>query len=122
LRSIRINSGQDGARFAQKADARITRVGKFIRKTRLDEIPQFINVLKGDMSLIGPRPEQREFVEKFEREIPFYSYRHVVRPGITGWAQVTQGYVANADDTKLKIEYDLYYIKNFSLWLDLFVI
>src|SRR5690625_19012 len=121
LRSMRVNADQGGAQFAQKADTRITRVGQFIRKTRLDEIPQFINVLRGDMSLIGPRPEQKEFVEKFEKEIPFYSYRHVVRPGITGWAQVTQGYTANAADTKLKIQYDLYYIKNFSLWLDLLV-
>ena len=101
---------------------RITRVGKFIRKTRLDEIPQFINVLKGEMSLIGPRPEQRAFVTQFEKDMPFYAYRHVVKPGITGWAQVVQGYAADADDTQVKIAYDFYYIKHFSYWLDLLIV
>lgn len=118
LRSMCKDSEKDGAQFASSNDMRITRVGHFIRKTRLDEIPQFINVLKGDMSLIGPRPEQRVFVDQFESEIPFYAYRHVVRPGITGWAQVTHGYAADADDTRIKIEHDFYYIKNFSMWLD----
>lgn len=122
LRSMTTDSEKHGAQFAQKNDARVTRVGKFIRKTRLDEIPQFINVLKGDMSLIGPRPEQRVFVEQFEKEIPFYAYRHIVKPGITGWAQVTQGYAADAEDTKIKIEHDFYYIKHFSLWLDLLIV
>ena len=101
---------------------RVTRVGKFIRKTRIDELPQFINVLKGDMSLIGPRPEQRAFVDQFEIDIPFYTYRHVVRPGITGWAQVTQGYAASEDETRIKLEHDFYYIKNFSLWLDILIV
>lgn len=122
LRSMCKDSEKDGAQFAQANDMRITRVGKFIRKTRLDEIPQFINVLKGDMSLIGPRPEQRAFVDQFEREIPFYSYRHVVKPGITGWAQVVHGYAADADDTRVKIEHDFYYIKHFSLWLDILIV
>src|SRR5699024_2810217 len=122
LRSMRTDAEQSGAQFAKQRDSRITPVGRFIRKTRIDEIPQFINVLKGEMSLIGPRPEQYDFVKEFEMKIPFYSYRHVVRPGITGWAQVTQGYAASTDDTKLKIEYDLYYIKNFSLWLDLLIV
>lgn len=122
LRSMCKDSEKDGAQFAQANDMRVTRVGKFIRKTRLDEIPQFINVLKGDMSLIGPRPEQRAFVNQFEYEIPFYSYRHVVKPGITGWAQVVQGYAADADDTRIKIEHDFYYIKNFSLWLDILIV
>ncbi|MDY7218787.1 exopolysaccharide biosynthesis polyprenyl glycosylphosphotransferase [Denitrificimonas sp. JX-1] len=122
LRSMCKDSEKDGAQFAQANDMRITRVGHFIRKTRLDEIPQFINVLKGDMSLIGPRPEQRAFVNQFEKEIPFYSYRHVVRPGITGWAQVVHGYAADADDTQVKIEHDFYYIKHFSLWLDILIV
>lgn len=121
LRSMCIDSEKDGARFAQPNDWRITKVGHFIRKTRLDELPQFINVLKGDMSLIGPRPEQRAFVNKFEVEIPFYSYRHVVKPGITGWAQVVHGYAADAEDTCVKIEHDFYYIKHFSLWLDVLI-
>ncbi len=122
LRSMCKDSEKDGAQFAQANDARITRVGHFIRKTRLDEIPQFINVLKGDMSIIGPRPEQRAFVDQFEQEIPFYSYRHVVKPGITGWAQVVHGYAADADDTRIKIEHDFYYIKHFSLWLDILIV
>lgn len=122
LRSMRRDSEKDGARFASTGDARITRVGRYIRKTRLDEIPQFINVLKGDMSLIGPRPEQIAFVQQFEEDIPFYSYRHVVRPGITGWAQVLHGYTADAEDTSVKIEHDFYYIKHFSLWLDILIV
>ena len=121
FRSMRVDSEKDGARLAQSNDARITRFGKFIRKTRLDEFPQFFNVLKGDMSLIGPRPEQRAFVDKFEKEIPFYIYRHVVKPGITGWAQVVHGYASDADDTRVKLQYDFYYIKNFSFWLDVLV-
>lgn len=122
LRSMCQDSEKQGAQFATKGDARVTRIGKFIRKTRIDEIPQFINILKGDMSLIGPRPEQRVFVEQFKQEIPFYSYRHVVRPGISGWAQVTQGYAANSDETSIKLEYDLYYIKHFSFWLDVLIV
>lgn len=122
LRSMCQDSERSGAQFAQANDMRVTRVGKFIRKTRIDELPQFFNILKGDMSLIGPRPEQRTFVEQFEKEIPFYAYRHVVRPGITGWAQVTQGYAADADETRIKLEHDFYYIKNFSLWLDILIV
>lgn len=122
FRSMRVDSEKDGAKLAQSNDSRITRVGRFIRKTRLDEFPQFFNVLKGDMSLIGPRPEQRAFVDKFEKEIPFYIYRHVVKPGITGWAQVVHGYASDADDTRIKIQHDFYYIKNFSFWLDVLVV
>jgi lipopolysaccharide/colanic/teichoic acid biosynthesis glycosyltransferase len=110
------------AQFAGEEDPRITRVGRFIRKYRIDELPQFFNVLKGDMSLIGPRPEQPEFVERFDEELPFYIYRHVVKPGITGWAQVRQGYAANVDQTREKIEYDFYYIKHCSLFLDIFIL
>lgn len=122
FRSMCKDSEKDGAKFAQSGDMRVTRIGKFIRKTRIDELPQFFNVLKGDMSLIGPRPEQKAFVDKFEEEIPFYNYRHIVKPGISGWAQVVHGYAADVDDTKVKVEHDFYYIKHFSLWLDILII
>lgn len=122
LRSMCVDSEEAGAQFACKGDARVTRFGGFIRKYRLDELPQFINVLKGNMSLIGPRPEQMSFAERFESEIPFYPYRHVIKPGITGWAQVMHGYAAGAVDTVVKIEHDFYYIKHFSLWLDILIV
>jgi lipopolysaccharide/colanic/teichoic acid biosynthesis glycosyltransferase len=122
FRSMRVDAEQNGSQFADKRDDRITRVGKFIRKFRIDEFPQFWNVIMGDMSLIGPRPEQEEFVKYFDREIPFYSYRHKVRPGITGWAQVQDGYAASFSATQKKLEYDLYYIKNISLSLDLLIV
>lgn len=122
FRSMRKDSEKLGAQFAQDGDMRVTRVGKVIRKLRIDELPQFFNVLKGDMSLIGPRPEQRFFVDQFEHELPFYMYRHIVRPGISGWAQVVHGYAADADDTQIKIEHDFYYIKHFSLWLDVLIV
>lgn len=122
FRSMCKDSEASGAQLAQSNDMRVTRVGKVIRKTRLDEFPQFFNVLLGDMSLIGPRPEQRAFVDQFEEEIPFYIYRHVVKPGITGWAQVEHGYASDADDTRIKLQHDFYYIKNFSLWLDILIV
>lgn len=122
FRSMTQDSEKDGAQFAATNDMRVTNVGKFIRKTRIDELPQFFNVLKGDMSLIGPRPEQKVFVDEFEKIVPFYNYRHIVRPGISGWAQVTQGYAADVDDTQIKIEHDFYYIKHFSLWLDVLIV
>ncbi|MGQ7247154.1 sugar transferase [Halomonas sp. V046] len=122
FRSMCQDSESGGAKLAQSGDMRITRVGRVIRKTRLDELPQFFNVLIGDMSLIGPRPEQRAFVEQFDTEIPFYIYRHVVKPGITGWAQVVQGYAGDAEDTKVKIQHDFYYIKHFSFWLDILIV
>lgn len=122
FRSMCKDSEKKGAQFAVAEDMRVTKVGKVIRKLRIDELPQFFNVLKGDMSLIGPRPEQRYFVDQFEKEIPFYTYRHIVRPGISGWAQVMHGYAADVDDTKIKIEHDFYYIKHFSLWLDVLIV
>lgn len=109
-------------RFADMDEHRITRFGSFIRKFRLDELPQFLNVLKGDMSLIGPRPEQAGFVEQFEQEVPFYSYRHIVKPGITGWAQVSQGYAVCTESTREKVEHDFFYIKNLSLWMDILIV
>lgn len=109
-------------RFAGENDPRITKIGRIIRKLRIHELPQFWNILKGDMSLIGPRPEQPSFVEEFDKKIPFYSYRHVVKPGITGWAQVRQGYTSNSDETQIKIEYDFYYIKNCSLSFDFYIV
>lgn len=108
--------------FAGENDPRVTRIGRVIRKLRIDEFPQFFNVLRGDMSLIGPRPEQPSFVAEYDEKIPFYSYRHIVKPGITGWAQVRQGYTACSDGTRVKIEHDFYYIKNCSFSLDLIIV
>lgn len=122
FRSMRQDSEVDGAAFATRGDLRITRVGAFLRKFRLDELPQFYNVLRGEMSIIGPRPEQRVFVAQFSEEIPLYNIRHHVRPGITGWAQVTQGYAAGEAETREKIRCDFYYIKNFSLALDVQIV
>ncbi|OCC30883.1 hypothetical protein GNX_0625 [Leptospira interrogans serovar Canicola] len=102
-------------------DLRITKIGKVLRKYRLDETLQIFNVLKGDMSFIGPRPESMELSEWYEKDVPFFAYRHVVRPGISGWAQVEQGYAAEVDGMKVKLEYDFYYIKNFSFWLDMLI-
>lgn len=121
FRSMNVNAEDDGVMFASEDDKRITRVGRFIRNFRMDELPQFWNVIKGDMSLIGPRPEQEDFVSYFNEEIPFYSYRHKVRPGITGWAQIKDGYAAGLPATKKKLEFDLYYVKNLSFSLDLLI-
>lgn len=112
----------DGAKFANEESDRITRLGYFIRATHLDELPQLFNVLKGDMSLVGPRPEQPQFVADFEQSLPCYRYRHLVRPGVTGWAQVCQGYAADTDTTREKLAYDLFYIKHLSLWLDILIL
>jgi len=92
-----------------------------LRRSRIDELPQLWNVLKGEMSLIGPRPEALALSEWYERELPFYTYRHIVRPGITGWAQVNQGHVAELGDVHIKLHYDFYYIKHFSAWLDILI-
>jgi sugar transferase (PEP-CTERM system associated) len=111
-----------GAVWAGENDPRITRAGKILRKSRLDEIPQFFNVLKGDMSFVGPRPERPEFVKNLKEQIPYYSKRHFVKPGITGWAQVNYAYAASIDDSFEKLRYDLYYIKHYSLWFDFKII
>lgn len=121
FRSMRVGADDNGHTFAQAADPRVTRLGRFLRRTRLDELPQIFNVLKGEMSLIGPRPEQVGFVQEFEKSIPFYTYRHLVKPGITGWAQVSHGYAACEASTRDKLEYDLYYAKYCSIWLDLLI-
>lgn len=122
FRSMIANAEISGAQMASKNDMRVTKFGHFIRKTRIDELPQFFNVLKGEMSLIGPRPEQPTFVNQFNENIPFYRYRHIVKPGISGWAQVMQGYASDEDETKIKLEHDFFYIKNFSLTLDLLIV
>lgn len=122
FRSMFIDAEKEGAKLAQIDDHRITKIGQWIRKTRIDELPQLWNVLKGEMSFIGPRPEQRTFVTQFEECIPFYMYRLVLKPGMTGWAQVMQGYASNENDTILKIQYDFYYIKHFSFWLDILIV
>jgi sugar transferase (PEP-CTERM system associated) len=111
-----------GAIWAQSNDPRITRVGRFLRTTRLDEIPQLYNVLRGDMSFIGPRPERPEFIEMLSKIIPYYTERHFVKPGISGWAQVRYPYGASVEDAIEKLRYDLYYIKNISLVLDIVII
>ena len=113
---------QTGAVWAQQDDPRVTRIGQFMRKTRLDEIPQLYNVLKGDMSFIGPRPERMAFVERLKETIPFYSTRHFVKPGVTGWAQVCYPYGASDEDALEKMRYDLFYIKNYSVFLDFRII
>ena len=123
LRSMRQDAEAGGAAiWAQKGDARVTRIGRIIRLIRVDELPQMLTVLKGDMSFVGPRPERPEFVAELEKQIPFYAERHMVKPGITGWAQINYPYGANLEDARHKLEYDLYYTKNYSPFLDLLII
>ena len=120
FRSMRTDAESDGvARWASKNDSRVTRVGAWMRKTRIDELPQLITVLKGEMSIVGPRPERPEFVAKLGEQIPFYDLRHGVKPGVTGWAQVRYTYGASVEDARKKHQFDLYYLKNNSIWLDL---
>jgi exopolysaccharide biosynthesis polyprenyl glycosylphosphotransferase len=119
LRSMVVNAEKNGVVWAQKNDTRITSFGKFLRNTRLDELPQFFNILKGDMSIIGPRPERPEFVKELEDKIPFYAIRHVIRPGLTGWAQVNYSYANTIEEQEIKLRYDLYYIKKRDTMLDL---
>ncbi|MFQ5948039.1 MAG: sugar transferase [Acidimicrobiia bacterium] len=122
FRTMRVQGEMDGARFSAPGDYRLTRVGRLIRRVHIDELPQLWNVLKGDLSLVGPRPEQGPFVERFSESIPFYTHRHLVRPGVTGWAQVNFGYADSEADTIEKLSYDLYYVKHVSPWLDLEVL
>lgn len=122
LRSMTIDAESQGAKWAQLDDVRITKFGKFLRRSRLDEVPQFINVLKNEMSIIGPRPERPIFVNQLSESIPFYETRHIVKPGLTGWAQVNTRYGSSVDDSLKKLEYDLYFIKHRSIFLDLNII
>jgi exopolysaccharide biosynthesis polyprenyl glycosylphosphotransferase len=110
------------AQWASKNDSRITRVGRFIRKGRLDELPQLFNILNGDMSFVGPRPERPEFVEKLAKAVPYYEERHRVKPGLTGWAQVCYSYGDTVGDSIEKLQYDLYYVKNYSALLDILIL
>jgi sugar transferase (PEP-CTERM system associated) len=123
FRSMRVDAEKDGkAVWAQKNDNRVTRVGQFIRQTRIDELPQLFNVIKGQMSFVGPRPERPQFVEELAQQIPYYKERHRVKPGITGWAQLCYPYGASVADAEEKLKYDLYYIKNHSLLFDLYIL
>jgi lipopolysaccharide/colanic/teichoic acid biosynthesis glycosyltransferase len=122
FRSMGTDAERDGAVWARAVDDRVTRVGRFIRKTRLDELPQLINVIRGDMSFVGPRPERPQFVEDLEKKIPYYRVRHRVNPGITGWAQICYPYGASERDALEKLQFDLYYIKNYSLFLDVMIL
>jgi lipopolysaccharide/colanic/teichoic acid biosynthesis glycosyltransferase len=121
FRSMRMDAEENGPEWARVDDQRVTRVGRMIRKLRLDEIPQMINVLKGEMSFVGPRPERPFFTEQLKNEIPYYSQRHVIKPGITGWAQICYRYGASKEDALEKLKYDLYYIKHMSWVFDLII-
>lgn len=123
FRSMRVDAEADGqAVWAQENDDRVTQVGGFLRKCRLDELPQVFNVLRGEMSLVGPRPERPEFVHELSQTIPYYAERHTARPGVTGWAQLKYAYGASEEDSAMKLQYDLYYVKNQSLMLDLMIL
>ncbi len=119
FRSMSIDAEKNGAQFATIDDERVYPWGRFMRKTRIDELPQLWNVLKRDMHLIGPRPERKVWIDEFEKDIPYYNERHIIKPGLTGWAQVLYPYGANSYDAKQKLMYDLYYIKYWSLWLEI---
>jgi lipopolysaccharide/colanic/teichoic acid biosynthesis glycosyltransferase len=123
FRSMRQDAERDGMpRWAKKQDERVTRVGKIIRKLRIDELPQVFNVMKGDMSFVGPRPERPYFVKDLSQKISYYPSRHTVKPGITGWAQIRYPYGATVEDAIQKLQYDLYYVKNHTLFLDLIIL
>jgi exopolysaccharide biosynthesis polyprenyl glycosylphosphotransferase len=123
FRTMYVDAERDGkARWATKNDPRITRVGRFLRKTRMDELPQVLNILRGEMSFVGPRPERPEFVEDLKKSIPFYHSRLSVKPGLTGWAQVQFEYTSTVEDTLTKLQYDLYYIHRWTLWLDIYIL
>jgi exopolysaccharide biosynthesis polyprenyl glycosylphosphotransferase len=122
FRSMKNDAEEGGAVWATHGDARITRVGKILRRYRLDELPQMVNILRGDMSVVGPRPERPEFVGMLGEQIPFYHERHTVRPGLTGWAQIKYQYGSSVEDAKTKLEYELFYIKHLSLFLDLLIV
>lgn len=122
LRTMRADAEQHGAQWARNNDDRVTSIGKLLRKTRLDEIPQLINVFRGDMALVGPRPERPEFVGKLKEVIPFYGLREAVPPGLSGWAQIKFAYASNVEEQREKLEYDLYYVRHRSFWLDVVIL
>lgn len=122
LRTMRVDAERDGPQWATPNDSRVTRVGRILRRTRIDELPQLINILKGEMSFVGPRPERPEFVELISRELPLFRERHLVRPGLAGWAQLNYPYAASLQDARIKLEYDLYYVKNRSLIFDILIL
>jgi sugar transferase (PEP-CTERM system associated) len=122
LRTMCVEAESHGARWASRDDPRTTRVGRFLRKSRIDEIPQLWNVLAGDMSLVGPRPERPHFVEQLSKQLPIYGFRHGVKAGLTGWAQINYPYGASVEDAQAKLEYDLYYMKNYSVLRDISII
>ena len=122
LRTMKQKAEENGAQWSNPGDKRITPIGKWLRRSRLDELPQLLNIIKGDMSFIGPRPERPELEHDLEVNIPHYRLRHLVRPGLSGWAQVNMAYTSSVEDAKLKLSYDLYYLKNNSFWLDLLIL
>jgi lipopolysaccharide/colanic/teichoic acid biosynthesis glycosyltransferase len=122
IRTMSLNAEAAGAQWSQTNDQRITPVGYWLRRTRLDELPQLINVLRGEMSLIGPRPERPDLEQILEQQIPNYKLRHWMRPGLSGWAQVNMPYASSIEDSELKLSYDLFYLRNASLWLDLLIL
>ena len=122
FRSMRVDAEKAGPVWASKTDDRTTRVGRIIRKIRIDEIPQFWNILRGEMSFVGPRPERPHFVAQLAQEIPYYEQRHLIAPGLTGWAQIKYPYGASIEDARQKLQYDLFYIKNYSLILDAIIL
>jgi exopolysaccharide biosynthesis polyprenyl glycosylphosphotransferase len=123
FRSMLMNAEQDGKpRWATRRDKRITRVGAFLRRTHLDELPQLLNVLRGDMSLVGPRPERPEFIEQLQQKIPFYRTRLMIKSGVTGWAQINYDYGNTVEDAKIKLQYDFYYLRHWSMRLDVYIL
>ena len=121
IRSMRIDSEKNGALWSNKGDKRVTRVGRFIRKFRIDELPQLVSVIAGELSLVGPRPERPELEEEIERIVPNYRIRHWIKPGLTGWAQVCYPYGASIEDSRMKLGYDMYYIRNSGILLDVLI-
>jgi lipopolysaccharide/colanic/teichoic acid biosynthesis glycosyltransferase len=122
LRTMKVNAEAQGAVWAATKDNRITRVGNFLRRTRIDELPQLVNIMRGDMSFVGPRPERPIFVKELREQIPLYNERHMVKAGLTGWAQINYPYGASIDDARAKLSYDLYYVKNFSILFDFVIL